>query len=299
MTGEEDFPARVVMYANPAMTGEATPEATLRMVAGTRGVETPKLRFPGVKLILDGSIQGFSARVGPPGYLVTGETGIWLYEAEQLNAIVQACHEARINIHVHCNGDEAVDRFLDAVEEALLASPWLDHRHTVEHCQLTRPDQYRRMAALRVCANIFSNHLWYWGDQHHDITVGPGRAATMNAAGTALREGIRFALHSDAHVTPLGQLHTAWCAVNRVTPSGRVLGPEERISVEAALRAVTINAAYVLHLDHEIGSIEPGKRADFTVLAEDPFAVDPARLREVAVVGTVVGAGSEQIGLRT
>ena len=106
---------------------------------------------------------------------------------------------------------------------------------------------------------------------------------------SALREGVPFAIHSDAGVTPLGQLHTMWCAVNRLTPKGRVLGEAEQISPYEALRAVTINAAYQLHLDHEIGSLEAGKRADFAVLEEDPLSVDPMTIRDIAVWGTVLG----------
>jgi predicted amidohydrolase YtcJ len=110
----------------------------------------------------------------------------------------------------------------------------------------------------------------------------------MEACATAEREGVPFSIHSDASVTPLGHLHTMWCAVNRVTPSGRVLGEAERISPESALRAVTLGAAFQLHLDHEMGSIECGKAADFTVLADDPLAVDPMAIRDIEVHGTVV-----------
>jgi hypothetical protein len=111
----------------------------------------------------------------------------------------------------------------------------------------------------------------------------------MEACRTAEREGVSFSIHSDANVTPLGHLHTMWCAVNRLTPSGRVLGPDERISAESALRAVTLGSAYQLHLDHEFGSIECGKAADFTVLADDPLEVDPIDIRDIDVWGTVVG----------
>ena len=145
------------------------------------------------------------------------------------------------------------------------------------------------MARLGMCANIFTNHIWYWGDQHHDLTVGPERARRMEACRTAEREGVSFSIHSDASVTPLGHLHTMWCAVNRVTPSGRVLGPDERISASSALRAVTLGSAYQLHLDDEFGTVECGKAADFTVLAEDPLEVDPMSIKDIDVWGTVIG----------
>ncbi|NBU26630.1 MAG: amidohydrolase, partial [Gammaproteobacteria bacterium] len=106
---------------------------------------------------------------------------------------------------------------------------------------------------------------------------------------TALATGVNFAIHSDAPVTPLGPLFTAWCAVNRRTASGRVLGTAERIGVADALRTITLGAAYTLRLDSEIGSIECGKRADFCVLEDDPTEVGAERLKDVPVWGTVQG----------
>jgi predicted amidohydrolase YtcJ len=198
-------------------------------------------------------------------------------------------HAAGINVHCHCNGDAIIDAFSDAVDLALRQTAWLDHRHTVQHCQLATSAQLRRMANLGMAANLFANHLWYWGDQHYERTVGPERANRMEPCATAKREGVRFALHSDCNVTPLGSLHLVWAAVNRRTPSGRVLGEQEKISAYDALQAVTVDAAYQLHMDREIGSIEIGKRADFAVLSANPLTVDPMAIRDIEVLGTVVG----------
>ena len=150
-------------------------------------------------------------------------------------------------------------------------------------------DQFRRMAALGLCANLFANHIWYFGDQHAGLTLGPDRAARMDACRAALDAGVTLSIHSDAPVTPMGPLTVAWCAAERMTESGRVLGPAQRITAAEALTAVTLGAAATLKLDAEIGSIETGKKADFAVLAEDPTAVPAARLREVEVIGTVSG----------
>ncbi len=283
----DDFPARVSVFFNPGPV-HASIDEIVAMVEEVGTQSSDKLHLGHVKMVLDGSIQGFTARLNWPGYL-NGATGIWLYDPERFRELVVALHAAGITIHTHCNGDQAVDLFLDAVAEADRLAPWTDHRHTVQHCQLTTPAQYRRMAAMGLCANIFANHLWYWGDQHHDITVGPDRAKRMDACGTAERHGVSFSMHSDAAITPLGQLHTMWCAVNRLTPKGRVLGEAEKISAESALAAVTVGAAFQLHLDHLIGSIEPGKLADFTALDADPVAVDPMAIRDITVNGTVVG----------
>ena len=112
-------------------------------------------------------------------------------------------------------------------------APRADHRHTLQHCQMADAAQFRRMAALGLCANLFANHLCYWGDAHYAMTMGPDRAERMDACATALAHGVPLAIHSDAPVTPLGPLFTAWCAVNRLTPTGRVLGERERISALA------------------------------------------------------------------
>jgi len=293
VTDDPSYPARVMVAASNIFGGGASPEELAALAVDLKSKGTPKLRFGIVKLILDGSIQGFTARVSWPHYHHPPEghpgNGLWLMAPEQMADIVGLYHAAGLTVHCHCNGDEAAEVFIDAVEAALIAHPRRDHRHTVQHCQLTTPAQYRRMATLGMCANIFSNHIYYWGDQHRDITVGPERAARMDACATAGREGVSYAIHSDTPVTPMGQLHTAWCAVNRITASGQVLGPDERISVDEALRAVTLGAAYQLGLDHEIGSLEAGKLADFAVLEEDPTTVDPSALKDIGVWGTVVG----------
>ncbi len=285
-----DYPARLLQRHTatlpPGVTDWAEAADALLALAAA---DTDKLRTAGLKVILDGSIQGWTAKMGWPGYYTGADHGQWMTAPDQLLDICRPFHERRVNIHAHCNGDLTIDLWIDTVERLVLESAWLDHRHTVQHCQLTTAAQYRRMAALGMCANIFANHLWYWGDQHHDLTVGPERARRMEACATAEREGVSFSLHSDANVTPLGQLHTMWCAVNRVTPSGRVLGEHERIPAESALRSVTLGSAYQLHLDHEFGSIECGKAADFTVLEDNPLTVDPMAIREIGVWGTVVG----------
>lgn len=289
-TVERDgFPARILQRHVAAMPPGSTDWADAAdEILKLRESDTDMLRTAGIKVILDGSIQGFTAKMDWPGYYTGTDHGIWMTAPEQLLDICRPFHERGINIHTHCNGTMTIDLWIDTVEQLMIEHPWLDHRHTVQHCQLTSPAQYRRMAKLGMCANIFTNHIWYWGDQHHDFTVGPERARRMEACRTAEREGVSFSIHSDANVTPLGHLHTMWCAVNRVTPSGRVLGPDERISAESALRAVTLGSAYQLHLDAEFGSIECGKAADFSVLGDDPLTVDPMTIKDIEVWGTVV-----------
>lgn len=294
VTTDPGYPARVMLAGSPLFGGEQDAARLAEVTTRLRDQnENPKLRYGVVKLILDGSIQGFTARLTWPHYFKppegAPENGLWLMPPDAIAEIVMAHHVAGLTVHCHCNGDQAAQVFIDAVETVLERHPRWNHRHTVQHSQLTTPAQYRKMAELKMCANIFSNHVYFWGDQHRDHTVGPERAARMNAAATALAEGVSFSIHSDSPITPMGQLHTAWCAVNRLTASGDVLGPDERISVMDALRAITLGAAYQLKLDHEMGSIESGKLADFAILHEDPLEVDPVRLKDIQVWGTMVG----------
>lgn len=283
----DDFPIRLV----PALASAShAPEDGIAKIEKLRSANSPKLHYGIVKLVVDGSIQGFTARVRWPGYHNGAPNGLWYIAPEDLPRIVEQYHRAGIQLHIHTNGDEATELALDAIEAAQTAMPRPDHRHTLQHCQMADAALFRRMRALGVCVNLFANHVYYWGDSHYEQTMGPERAHRLDATGTAHRIGVPYAIHSDAPVTPLSPLFTAWCAVNRVSSGGRVLGREtEALTVEQALAGVTIGAAYTLKLDHAVGSIEAGKFADFAVLDEDPFEVSPDRLKDIPVWGTVVG----------
>ena len=287
ITAHEDFPLRIV----PAFFAAARPaDEGVEWVKSLIPRSHERLRYGLVKLVLDGSIQGFTARLKWPGYYNGHENGLWYVEPdEELPRVLGTFHRAGLQVHVHTNGDEATEAAIDAIEAVLREHPAGDARFTLQHCQMAHDAHFRRMARLGICANLFANHLYYWGDQHHALTMGPERAGRMDAAGTAKRLGVPFSIHSDAPVTHLAPLFTAWCAVNRITASGRVLGEAERITVPDALHAITLGAAFTLKLDTEIGSIETGKRADFAILEDDPLAVAPDALKDVAVWGTVVG----------
>ena len=288
VTARPDYPVRIVPAASGITFGRDV-QACLARLEQVKQLNHDKLHLGMVKLVIDGSIQGFTARLRWPGYHNGAPNGIWVIAPDDVMAIVQAYHDAGIQLHIHTNGDEATEVAIDAIENAMRQSGRLDHRHTLQHCQMADTAQFRRMARLGICVNLFSNHIYYWGDAHYAQTMGPDRANRMNACGTAQRLGVPFAMHSDAPITPLGPLFTAWCAVNRRTASGRVLGENERIEVEDALRAITLGAAYTLHMDDRIGSIEVGKFADFCVLAQDPLKVNPEDLKDIPILGTVVG----------
>ena len=286
VTGEADYPARIVSLRR--FYG-LTPEELIDRALELRGRSRDRLRLGIIKVVADGSIQGFSARLRWPGYYNGAPEGLWYIPPEHLLEIYERALAAGLQVHTHTNGDEATDLALDCMESALRKHPAPDHRFTLQHCQLADAAQFRRIRALGMCVNLFPNHHYYWGDQHYAVTVGPERAERMNACATALREGVPLAIHSDAPVTPLGPLFTAWCAVNRQTASGCTLGENERIGVADALRTITLGAAYTLGLDGEVGSIETGKRADFAVLEDDPETVGGERLKDVRVWGTVQG----------
>ena len=231
----------------PAMnTIEQPIEEGLALMRQAMAMNNDRLHHRLCKVMTDGSIQGFTARLKWPGYFNGRPNGLWNMEPAQLAELIMRYHEAGMHLHIHTNGDEASELMLDAIEAAQEAHYRPDHRHTLQHCQMADASQFRRMRKLGVCANLFANHVHYWGDQHAAITMGPDRARRMDACATALREDVALAIHSDAPVTPMAPLFTAWCAVNRLTESGAVLGPDERISVEAAMHAVTLGAAYTL-----------------------------------------------------
>ena len=286
VTGEDAYPVRVVPLLR--LLGLSPADAVARAV-DLRARSTDALRLGGIKLVADGSIQGYTARLLWPGYVNGAANGLWYTAPETMRECFTLALRQGVLVHTHTNGDEATELVLDCIQQALQAAPRPDHRFTLQHCQLANAAQYRRMKALGVGVNLFANHHFHWGDQHRTVTVGPERAERMNACATALREGVPLAIHSDAPVTPMAPLFTAWAAVHRLTASGHVLGAAECIGVPDALRAITLGAAHCLGLDGEIGSIECGKRADFCVLHDDPLAVPAMQLKDVPVWGTVQG----------
>lgn len=286
VTGEPDYPARIVSLKRFA---GMTPADAITSAVALKDQSSDRLRLGMIKVVLDGSVQGFTSRMRWPGHFNGKPNGLWYVSPEQLQELYELALQSDVQVHSHNNGDEATDLALDMMERALRKHPHPDHRFTLQHTQLADAAQYRRMKKLGLCCNVFANHHYFWGDQHLVKTVGPERAMRMNGCRTALREGVHLAIHSDAPVTPLGPLFTAWCAVNRRTASGKTIGADERISVQEALYAITLGASYTLKMDGEIGSIEVGKRSDLAVLEEDPLEVPSADLKDVGIWGVVQG----------
>ncbi len=285
-TDRADFPVRLVP-AIGAMGG--TPKDIAANALAMRKSSTDKLRLGAVKLMTDGSIQGWTARVRAPGYIGGQPNGLWNTPPELIFQLCEEMQKNGLQMHIHVNGDEAAEVSLNALEAAARKYPWPGARHVLQHCQMMDAALFRRAAELGIACNIFANHIWYFGDQHAALTIGPDRAQAMDAVRHCLDAGVITAIHSDAPVTPMGPLFTAWCAVNRQTMGGQTLGAAQCISVDEALYAITLGAAQTLKMDAEIGSIQTGKRADFVILGEDPTDVPAAALKDVAILGTVLG----------
>ena len=229
--------------------------------------------------------------VNDPGYLDGTNGSVNAIPWDQLTDRMFPWWDAGIKIHIHANGDRALDQALDSLEELQLAKPRFDHRYTIEHFSISNSMQPRRIAKLGavVSGNPYFAH--YRSHLHAKNAYGPDRSEAFGRYGALVREGVTFALHSDYPqvVVPMLPLTGAWTVVNRVAEDGKtVVAPGERISVERALRAITIDAAYVLGVEDRIGSLEPGKFADFTILEADPYEVEPMALKDVPVWGTAL-----------
>jgi predicted amidohydrolase YtcJ len=178
---------------------------------------------------------------------------------------------------------------LQAIRNALRQTPAPDHRTTLQHVQVARDEQFALMKRLGVSPNFLISHIYYCGDAWLKAMGGPVKGSIVNATGTAMRHGLRFGLHSDHPVTPVDRLLAMSNATNRLSINGTSVGLSERITIDAALKAITIDAAYLLGEEHSKGSIVIGKLADLTVLDRDIRLLEPKDLRTANVVATVVG----------
>jgi len=231
-------------------------------------------RVDGIKAWADGSNQ---AQTGyqRENYLGTDERGALNYSLEQVTEVIRRAHEGGWQVGVHANGDAAIDMVLDAYEAVLGKSSNSDLRYRIEHCSVFHPEQMVRMKDMGLSPSFLIGHVRWWGKAFRDRLLGPERARFYDPCASALAAGLKISLHSDWNVTPIEPLRYVEDAVTRVmNEGGDVFFPEERIPVDAALRAVTIDAAWQCHMEDQIGSLETGKFADFAILEEDPTAPD-------------------------
>ncbi|OBJ48389.1 amidohydrolase [Mycobacterium sp. 1423905.2] len=261
----------------------------------TPGQGDDMLRQVGIKIWVDGSPWIGNIALSFP-YLDTeatrtigvppGSCGCANYTAEQLTEIVEAYFPGGWQMACHVQGDAGVDTILDVYEQALRRHPRADHRLRLEHVGAIRPEQLRRAVELGVTCSIFVDQIHYWGDVIVDGLFGPERGSRWMPAGSAVAAGMRISLHNDPPVTPEEPLRNISVAATRTAPSGRVLAPEERLTVEQAIRAQTIDAAWQLQADEVIGSLEVGKYADLVVLSADPRTVPADQIADLQVRAT-------------
>ena len=238
-----------------------------------------------VKLFADGAAYSQLMQLSEP-YL-DGHQGEWLMAPEELLTAARQYWRAGFQIHVHVNGDAGLDAAIDVLRTLQNEKPRFGHRFTVHHLAYARPDQAPRLADMGGMVQANPYYVWALADLYASQGLGPERAAGMVPLDSFARTGMPLALHSDFTMAPARPLLLAWAAANRITASGIVVGQGERISRARALRAITIDAAYQMGLEDEIGSVAVGKRANFVVLGSNPMTVPLTELKDVRVLGTV------------
>lgn len=245
-------------------------------------------RVVGYKLVADGSNQGFTGLQREP-YLNTEDKGLAYMSAEELRDATVDRGMKGWHIAIHGNGDAAIDNCLAAYEALRAAGADMSKvRGRIEHCSMLHDEQIEKMKDLGISASFLIGHVHYWGVAMRDTVFGPERVKLLGRARSLQDAGVGYSLHSDFMVTDPVPLHMMEMAVTRITAAEPdfVLNPGERITVEDAIRAMTIEPARQLYSDHEVGSLEVGKLADMVILDSDPRKVDPTKIKEIKVLET-------------
>ena len=282
----DPFAADIVTYV---MANPLSDEVLATVVRDTEYIGG--VRNGGVKFTLDGSPQGRTAWMsspyheGPPG-ADSDYVAYASYDPQAWYRRIDALLERGMPVLAHANGDAAIELMIDGVERAVDGKPLPEHRSVIIHAQLIRADQLDRVAELGIIPSFYSVHPFFWGDWHRR-SFGDDRASFISPAQAAIDRDIPFTIHNDSPIVPPDIMRLVEIAVNRQTRSGHVLGPDQRITVLEALRAVTLGAAYQYFEEGEKGSIAEGKRADFVILERNPLDVNPGELAEIGIVQTI------------
>ncbi len=281
-------PFRIEMVANGlALKRNRSLQETEKFISALPSRNHPGRRFARrVKLFADGAFFSELAQLGSPGY-IDGHHGEWLTPPETLEEDIRHYWHQGYQVHVHVTGDLGCELALDILEKMQFEKPRFNHGFTLEHFGYSTPEQVQRASLLgaSVSANIY--YLHELSHIYAGQSVGFERASAMARIGSCMREGVMTTLHSDFTMAPAQPLMSMWVAVNRVNAMGDVMGINECITAEQALRAVTINAAWVLGIADQTGSIRAGKKADFTILADDPLTIDPMKIKDIEILATV------------
>ena len=284
---DPETPMRLVAVSDIAGVTAAKKENALKYILEKQNKSTDKVIFRGVKSFSDDSFLGFGMAIDNPGY-TDGHHGLFTNKGDAFVNQLLPYWKAGLQIHIHTNGNAGNDNTIAVLETLQNKHPRFDHRFTFEHFGISTPAQAKKLKALGALASVNPYYLYMRGEIN-SVHIGTERAYLASRFRTLLDAGVPTTMHSDTPIGPAKPLEWAWIAVNRFGQSGKVLAPSERIKVTEALRMITIDAAYALGVDELIGSIEPGKFADFTVLEQDPYKVDPDDLNDIPVWGTIVG----------
>ena len=239
-----------------------------------------------IKLFADGAMYSQNM-VMRDGYLDNHE-GSWLMSLDTFENLFKVFWDDGFQIHIHQNGDAGLDRLLETLKKNLDRNPRMDHRTTVVHFGYSAKDQLKRMKELGVVVSANPYYVTALSDLYSRKGVGYKRSQEMVRLGDAIKSGIKVALHSDMPMAPASPLMLMHAAVNRDNFAGKIAGPNQRISKIEALKAVTINAAYVLRLEKMYGSIEVGKYANFTALNQNPLMIKDNQIKDIEILGTVL-----------
>ncbi len=238
-----------------------------------------------VKLFADGAI--FSQLMQLNDGYTDGHKGEWIMDPDFFARSFRVYWDLGYQIHIHVNGDAGLDMVLDQLELNMRRHPRPDHRTVIVHFAVSTPDQVARIKRLGAIVSANPYYPVALADNYRSNGLDPERADNMARMADVEKAGISYSLHSDMPMAPGQPLFLMWSAVNRVTNDGNVRGPEQRISPLSALKAVTLDAAYSLQMEKDVGSIEPGKFANFTILADNPLTIDPMKIKDIAIWGTV------------
>jgi predicted amidohydrolase YtcJ len=286
----EGTPFRVELIAHAtALIGRAggTNEKTEQLISSLEEHNSHRLNFrKRVKLFTDGAFFAQAAQLLEPGY-IDGHQGEWLSTPQQFEDIARIYWNKGYAIHVHVTGDLGLELAIDTLEKLQSEKPRFNHGFTLEHFGFSTPEQIHRLAKLGANVSANAYYVHELSDLYSNHTVGFERASSMARVGSCFREGVTTSLHSDFTMAPAQPLMSMWVAVNRINEKGNTMCAEECLTPQQGLEAITINAARVLGIDHEIGSIRAGKKADLTVLSEDPLKIDPINIKDIEVQATL------------
>lgn len=239
-------------------------------------------RVLGLKIWADGSIQGYTAAM-KQDYKNAKTKGTLNFSQEQLNELVLNARKLGIQVAVHANGDQAIEDTLSAFEKAQATYPSDDPRFRIEHASIVDPEQWKRIAKVKATPSFTEHHVYYWGDVFQDKILGNPRAEWLDAAKTAKDLGLKFSFNDDS-LAPARPLLFIQVAATRKTDDGRELNPQQKISIDDAIKGVTLYPAWQSFREKELGSIETGKFADFVVLDQNPKKVDVNKIKDIKVV---------------